>query len=114
MRGNEVIDHSQHGFLRGKSCLINFISSYVEVANLVDKVKLVDVVGLTFSKAFDTFSLDKTSSIQLDKCIMHCVSNWLTGGAQRVTVNGGVSGCQSVTSGASQSSVLGPVFLMLL
>ncbi|RMC21685.1 hypothetical protein DUI87_02553 [Hirundo rustica rustica] len=44
-------DHSQHGFMRGKSSLTNFISFYDKVAHLVDQGKPVDVIFGDFSKA---------------------------------------------------------------
>ena len=54
MRDNQGIGLSQHGFMKGTSCLTNLVSFCDRVAYLVDEGKAVDVVYLDFSKAFDT------------------------------------------------------------
>jgi len=102
LRDNAAIGHSQCGFVRGESCLTNFISCYDKVSHLVDQGKPVDVVGLDFSNTFYTIShrilLDKMSSTELDKPITRWVSNWLTSQAQSVTLNGVTSDWRPVTS----------------
>ena len=55
VQDNQVIRPSQHGFMKGRSCLTNLIF-YDKVTRLVDEGKAVDVVYLDFSKAFDTIS----------------------------------------------------------
>ena len=47
---DQGIRPSQHGFMKGRSCLINRISFYDRVTCLLDEGKAVDVVYLDFSK----------------------------------------------------------------
>ncbi|KAK4828010.1 hypothetical protein QYF61_022787 [Mycteria americana] len=113
LRDNAVIGHSQHGFMREKSCLTNLISFYDKVTHLVDQGKPVDVVVFDFSKAFDTVShsilLDKMSNIQLDKSVIFWVNDWLMGWVQRVIVNGVTSGWWTVTM--KYDNISSPTFL---
>ncbi|PKU48424.1 rna-directed dna polymerase from mobile element jockey-like [Limosa lapponica baueri] len=88
MKEAQGIGPSQHGFMRGRSCLTNLISFYDKVTRLVDEGKAVDVVYLEFSKAFDMVShsilLEKLAAHGLDGNILRWVKNWLEGQAQRV------------------------------
>ncbi|KAK4818855.1 hypothetical protein QYF61_020074 [Mycteria americana] len=93
LKNNALMRHSQHGFTKGKSCLSNPISFYDKFTHLVDEGKLVDVVFLDSSKAFDTVPhsivLDKLFSCEMSRYMMCWVKNWLKG---RVVVNGATSG----------------------
>ncbi|PKU39610.1 rna-directed dna polymerase from mobile element jockey-like [Limosa lapponica baueri] len=64
---NQVIRPSQHGFVKGRSCLTNLISFYDTVIHLVDERKSVDAVYLGFRRAFGPVS----HSILLEKLTAH-------------------------------------------
>ncbi|PJG60108.1 RNA-directed DNA polymerase, partial [Aeromonas cavernicola] len=53
LEGQDLIRSSQHGFVRGRSCMTNLIEFFEEVTRNVDEGKAVDVVYMDFSKAFD-------------------------------------------------------------
>lgn len=86
-----IIRHSQHGFIKGKSCPSNLISFCDKVTHLVDERMAVDVIFLHFSKAFGTaphsILLDKLSNCEISRFMLFWVMNWLDGRAQRIVVN---------------------------
>jgi len=97
VKDNQGIRPSQHGLMKGRSCLTNLISFYDQVKRLVDEGKAVYVIYLDFSKAFYTVShsilLEKLVAHVLDRCTLCWVKSWLDGRAQRVVVCGEKSSC---------------------
>ena len=50
---HQLINTYQHGFLKARSCLTNFLCFLEEITKWVDDCSPVDVVYLDFQKAFD-------------------------------------------------------------
>ena len=50
---HKLINLSQHGFLKARSCLTNLLCFLEEITKWVDDGSPVDVIYLYFQKAFD-------------------------------------------------------------
>lgn len=74
LEDNVVIDHIQHNFLRGNSCLSYLNSFHDKITHLADQGKSVDVIFLDVSKSLilclTRSPWKKISSTYLDKDVM--------------------------------------------
>ena len=84
VKDNQGIRPSQHGFMKGRSCLTNLISFYDKVTHLVDEGKAVDVFSAAFDRIPHSILLEKLAARGLDRCTLRWVKTWLATWAQRL------------------------------
>jgi len=97
-----LINDSQHGFRRSRSCLTNLIEFLDIVTRSVDTGDNVDIVYLDFAKAFDKVPhqrlISKLEAHGIKGKVLQWIINWLKERRQRVCLHGDYSGWRIVVS----------------
>ena len=103
---HSLINQTQHGFLKGRSCLTNLLDFMEHISKWADGGSPVDVIYLDFQKAFDKVPhqriLIKLKARGVGGSVVNLVRNWLSGRKQRVVVEGEESSWRPVIRGVPQ------------
>ncbi|KAI8513750.1 hypothetical protein Bbelb_080740 [Branchiostoma belcheri] len=114
---NDLFCDQQHGFVPGRSCTTQLITTLDLWTQAVEAGEPLDAIYLDFRKAFDSVPharlMHKLSQYGIDGKLHGWIQAFLTDRKQRVCIDGEMSDWAKVTSGIPLGSVLGPFLFVV-
>jgi hypothetical protein len=103
LNSNNLINNTQHRFVRSRSCLTNLLEFLEDVTKNVDQGYPVDVIYLDFQKAFNKIPhkrlLQKVQTLGINGMVYKWIEDWLKNRMQRVQFRGAYSEWIPILSG---------------